>query len=152
DPVHRVDDVAIEAREEAEAVLSGQVLPSFRAGPVDGDAAGLAAGQVLALEDPDRVTALDELVRRAHSRDPPTDDDDGCHPAPSMAGLHIASPPHPARRPGPRVGHGAIAGERVLRAARAGQCLRRTHMPTAAGAHVVPRVATRLSLIVGRSV
>src|SRR5439155_1487918 len=52
DPPHRVGDVVIEAREEAEAMLAGQVPPPVARRPGDGDRACLAAER-LALVDGD---------------------------------------------------------------------------------------------------
>jgi hypothetical protein len=96
---------------EAEAVLSGRSF-RLRARPVDGHTAGLAAVQVLALEDADGNRAR-WLVRRAHPRDPVADDDDGCHPPHGWS--HIASASAPRVAPVDEW-HGAFAGERVLRA------------------------------------
>ena len=58
---HRVRDVVVEAREEPEAVLAGQVPATARRGAGDRDAPGLAA-EGSRLEDRHVVPALDQLV------------------------------------------------------------------------------------------
>ena len=83
DPLHRVDDVLVEAGEEAEAVLAGQVSPRAAGQPAevdaadvlpgsgagDDDAAGLAARDVAQFEDADGEAALAQLVGGAQSTD-----------------------------------------------------------------------------------
>ena len=79
DALHRVGHVAVETREEAEAVLTGQVRPAVRAGvPLD-HAPRLAARQRLALEDANLEAALDQLMGRAHPGHAAAEDDDRCH-------------------------------------------------------------------------
>jgi hypothetical protein len=55
--------VVVEAREEPEAVLAGQVATAGACRAGDRDAAGLAA-ELLRLVDGDREAALGQLVRR----------------------------------------------------------------------------------------
>ncbi len=74
DPPHRVRDVAIEAREEAEAVLGRQVRAAVGAGAGHRQAAGLAAGDVARLEHDDVEPALGQLVRCRQARDAAAED------------------------------------------------------------------------------
>ena len=75
DASHRVGDVVVEAGEEPEPVLTGQVRPPSDAGAGNGDAAGLAAER-LAFDDRDLEPALDQLVGRRQPSHPATEDDD----------------------------------------------------------------------------
>ena len=76
DPPHRVGDVLVETGEEAEAVLSGQVLPSPRAGAGDRHAPGLAAEGGLPLVHGNREAALRQFVGGAEPADSATQDRD----------------------------------------------------------------------------
>ena len=62
-PLHRVRQVAIEAGEEAEAVLGRQVVAPVGPGSGYPVAARLAAEARAAFVDGDREAALDQLVR-----------------------------------------------------------------------------------------
>ena len=86
---HGVDHVLVEAREEPEPMLAGQAVPDDSRrrsaswcplvpspSSIDGNAAGLAAGNIAALEDHDLEAALDQLVRGAHARDATAEHDD----------------------------------------------------------------------------
>ncbi len=98
DAPHGIDDVLVEAGEEAEPVLAWQVmLDRVDAGihqHVRGDAvaagrhrnaARLAAGDVAPLEDDDLNAAFDELVRGAHPRNAATEHDGARPHAPAHA-------------------------------------------------------------------
>jgi hypothetical protein len=61
DPLHRLGDVVVEAREEPEAVLAREIRPTAGARPRDADAAGLAAPGAR-LEDGHLEAALGQLV------------------------------------------------------------------------------------------
>ena len=79
-PAHRVGDVTVEAREEAEPVLAGQILAAVLAGARQREAAGLAAGDGEQLVDLDVEAALDQLVGGAEAGDAAAEDDDfGIH-------------------------------------------------------------------------
>ena len=83
DAPHGVDDVLVEAGEEPKSVLAGQrgarssprrrsasSCPLVSGAVIDhGNAAGLASGEVAALEDDDLEAALDQFVRGAHAGD-----------------------------------------------------------------------------------
>ena len=69
DPAHRVGDVLVEAREEAEAVLSRKVLTAAGASAWDRHASRFAAERGLALVDGDREPALGQFVRGAEAAD-----------------------------------------------------------------------------------
>jgi hypothetical protein len=73
---HRVRDVPIEPREEAEAVLARQIPPSAGAGSLQGETARLAASHREQLVDLDLEAALDQFVRGAQAGDPAAEDDD----------------------------------------------------------------------------
>ena len=77
-PAHRVGEVPVEARKEAKPVFAGKRWPPARPGAGKREAAGLTADGVPGLDDGHLETALAELVRRAHSRDPSTEHE---HPA-----------------------------------------------------------------------
>ena len=94
DAPHRVGDVVIEAREEAEAVLAGQVPPPVARRPGDGDRACLAA-QRLALVDGDVEAALGELVGGGQPGDAAAEDGD----------RRLRAAPPPRGRPRRRLGH-----------------------------------------------
>jgi hypothetical protein len=76
EPPHRVRQVTVEAREEAEAVLGRQVGAALRAGAGHRQAAGLAAGDVTCLEHDDLEPALGQLVRRREARHAAPEDRD----------------------------------------------------------------------------
>ena len=76
DPVHRVDDVAVEAGEEAKAVFTRKVLAAAGARLRHRKAPGLASGNVEAFVDLDLELALDQLVGGAEPRDTAAEDDD----------------------------------------------------------------------------
>ena len=67
--------MVVEAGEEAEAVLAGQVAAAARRGAGDRDAARLAAERV-ALVDGDLEAALGELVRRGEAGHAAAEDGD----------------------------------------------------------------------------
>jgi hypothetical protein len=86
---HGVDDVLVEAGEESETMLAGQVvLDGCHAGvgelvPADagaivhhGNAASFAAGNIATLEDHNLETALDQFVRGTHAGDATSQQDD----------------------------------------------------------------------------
>ena len=82
DPAHRVRDVAIEAREEAKAVLAGQITAPVRPRPRHRHAPRFPSGGRAGFEDHDLEIALRELVRRAHPGDPASENEDPVrHPA-----------------------------------------------------------------------
>ena len=68
---HHVDDVSVEARIEAEAVLAGQVGAPASAGAGDRLGARLAAPARTRLVDVDLEAALGELVRTVNPPTPP---------------------------------------------------------------------------------
>ena len=70
DPAHRVREVTVEAREEAEAVLARQVGAPVLARAGVRDAARLAAQRVAHLVDRDLEPALGQLVGGAQARHP----------------------------------------------------------------------------------
>ena len=72
DPAHRVGDVLVEAREEAEAVLSREVLPSPGARAGNRHAPRLAAERGLPLVDGDGEPALGQFVGGAEAADAAT--------------------------------------------------------------------------------
>ncbi len=89
DAPHRVDDVAVEAGEESEAVLARQVVldgieaavgelvaAAALAVVAHRHAARLAAGEVAAFEHDHLEAALGQLVRGAHAADAAAEDDD----------------------------------------------------------------------------
>ena len=76
DPAHRVGHVAVEAREEAEAVLGGQVAAPVGPRARDGQAARLATEAVARLVDGDREAALGQLVRGGETRHAASEDRD----------------------------------------------------------------------------
>ena len=78
---HRVDDVAVEARVEAEAVLARQVASAGGAGARHGLAARLAAGAGPPLVQGDREAALDELVGGGEAGDAAAEDGHAGHAA-----------------------------------------------------------------------
>lgn len=75
-------DVLVEAREEAEAVFTGQIEAAACRGAGGGDAARLAAERGR-LEDGDLEAAFDQLVRGGRSGHPAAEDRD-----PASAGVH----------------------------------------------------------------
>ena len=81
DALHRVGDVHVEAREEPEAMLAGQVestaVRSGETAPRYRDAARLAARDLVRFQYLDVEAALDEFLRRTQSRDSATEH---CHP------------------------------------------------------------------------
>src|SRR4029453_5461272 len=87
DAAHRVGDVAIKAREEAEPVLAGQIAPAVGAGAFDREAPGLAAGGRQQLVDLDVEAALDQFVGSTQPCDASAEDDDlvGHGPRPRTA-------------------------------------------------------------------
>jgi hypothetical protein len=76
DAAHRVRHVAVEAGEEAEAVLGRQVAAAVGPRARDGQAARLAAETVARLVDGDREPALGELVCGGETRHATTQDRD----------------------------------------------------------------------------
>src|SRR5690606_30601611 len=96
-PAHRVRDVAVPRREEAEAVLSREVAPTALPGAPEELALGLAAELVPGLVhmNLDRIAVLGELVRRREPTDATSEDrhlDSSTH-------LYTSSPPSaPDRR------------------------------------------------------
>jgi hypothetical protein len=74
DPRHRVGQVAVEAREEAEAVLGRQVGPPAGARSGHRHRARLAAEGVARLVHGDVESALGELVRGAQPAHPAAQD------------------------------------------------------------------------------
>src|SRR5262249_13254051 len=84
DALHRVGQVAVERREEAEAVLARQVAPPVAPGARDEDAARLATRPGRRLVDRDLEPALGELVGVGEAANAaPQDGDPAC-----PAGLH----------------------------------------------------------------
>jgi len=69
DARHGVGQVAVEAREEAEPVLGGDVGPPIRPRAGEWEAARLAAEPRAALVHAGRESAVDELVRGAQAAD-----------------------------------------------------------------------------------
>jgi hypothetical protein len=78
DPPHRLREVLVEAEEDPEAVLAGQVRPAASAGIGDRDASRLAAetGKPVALKNRDGEAAFDQLVRGGETRNPSAEHDD----------------------------------------------------------------------------
>ena len=76
DALHRVGQVAVEAREEAEAVLGRQVVAPVGARSAHAVAARLAAEARAALVDGDREAALGQLVRGRQTGDAAPEDRD----------------------------------------------------------------------------
>ena len=74
DAPHRVRQVLVEAREEAEAVLGREVLAAAGAGAGHRQAAGLAARDVARLEHHDVEAALGQLVRGGEAGDAAAED------------------------------------------------------------------------------
>ncbi|CAN5897852.1 hypothetical protein BH23GEM7_BH23GEM7_29330 [soil metagenome] len=94
DAAHRVDDVLVEAREEAEAVLAGHPVhrvagslvgvprlggPEAGADRRNGNAARLAARDGAPFENDHLEAALGQLVRGRHPADPAAEHDDSSH-------------------------------------------------------------------------
>jgi hypothetical protein len=76
DASHRVRDVAVEPREEAEAVLAGEVRAPVRAGVGHPQAAGLPARLGVHFVNDDLEPALGELVGGGHAGDAAAQDGD----------------------------------------------------------------------------
>jgi hypothetical protein len=74
DSAHGIGDVLVEAREEAETVLSGKVHASADAAAGYRHAACLAAERGIALVHRHRQAAFGQLVRRAESAHPAAED------------------------------------------------------------------------------
>ncbi len=73
DSAHRVDDVFVEAREETEPVLAGQILASAGARTRDRHAPRFAAERGLPFVDGDREPALGQFVGGAETADAATE-------------------------------------------------------------------------------
>ena len=136
DPPHRVRDVAVEAGEEAEAVLGRQVAAAVGPRARDGQAARLAAEAVARLVDRHREAALGQLVRGGQTRHAAAEDRDRLRhrsrqpnpyskrvrpsrPAPRAAAARLARGGVPVlrRRGQPGGDHAAVAGLRGRHAA-----------------------------------
>ena len=93
DPRHRVREVAVEAGEEAEAVLRGQVRPPAGPRPRHRHRARLAAERVARLVHRDVESPLGQLVRGAQPADPSAQHRNRRH-VPTLRTPRRVRPPH----------------------------------------------------------